>query len=632
MVNLNNNCDFTRYCNGFIFSPSTENGVMLEDWDKHEIQEFTLQHDNSYSCQLAEDSSSFLILIGRAIYVYDNNNDVCSQNLLTILNTSEVSFFEELDKINGRFAIIYRAHNKPVKVINDACGMRSVFYTKLKSNYYASHPSLLSHAINSSKNKYGYLLSKYSSYHLPGNITTYDDVYQLIPNHYLNSSSNSLVRFFPRDDLQPSKDIDLSRKMLSQHLMHQVRQLINKNKLLCSISAGIDSRVTLAATRLHSNEIDYFTYYGGKGESSDILSVDKNVVSDIALNLNLNHTLFKVDQEHSDIARKLQAKILQESHITHQASIALELMNRFGHKNYLHLRSNLLEIGRVFYRDHYNIKSEQFSLNDAIVCYSEKAKNDDEVRTLFEHFFNEVSYENLPSGYDPFDLFYWEYRMGIWHSLILLESDLAFDTHILFNSRYFLKELLSIPYDVRKDNRFYLSMCEDNWPILGYWGVNNTYHAASVFDKDIHITKNAILFDNINFISGSIKEGNIPRFNSVKKQFSAMFNLIDSGPLKGDYVSLIAPIEVVNDKKLVVNLRTPFANPKLLGRMAVVIELDNEEVWIKDASSWKETQQIVIDLTPGLHTLKVKSLALKDCEKWSWGKAGSIVIERLSII
>jgi len=53
-------------------------------------------------------------------------------------------------------------------------------------------------------------------------------------------------------------------------------------------------------------------------------------------------------------------------------------------------------------------------------------------------------------GYDAWDLFYWEHRMSTWHAQVLLGSDFAFDTTIIFNSRRILTLLLSAPRNERR--------------------------------------------------------------------------------------------------------------------------------------------------------------------------------------
>lgn len=57
--------------------------------------------------------------------------------------------------------------------------------------------------------------------------------------------------------------------------------------------------------------------------------------------------------------------------------------------------------------------------------------------------------EPQPLGYDAWDLFYWEHRMTTWHGPLLLGSDIAFDTAVVFNCRATLDAMLAAPADDR---------------------------------------------------------------------------------------------------------------------------------------------------------------------------------------
>ncbi|SMF39400.1 hypothetical protein [Pseudobacteriovorax antillogorgiicola] len=263
--------------------------------------------------------------------------------------------------MNGRFVLVYRRGASPIKVLNDACGLRSVFYSDLHSIKISSHPNLLAERIGSERNGLAKYLSIYTGYHPPANTTPWYNIFQLIPNHYLDTSSKALKRFFPREELIQRLPTESSRNEIAEHLANQVNLLKDEN-LLCSITAGIDSRVTLSATKKHSRNIHYFTYFGGTGEAEKILSTDRKVVSDIVDNLQLNHTFFRLRiEEDLDIQAVLE-KQMSESHLIHNKSVATEFIKRFRGKNYLHLRSNLLEITRHFYRNVYRLKNKYLSL------------------------------------------------------------------------------------------------------------------------------------------------------------------------------------------------------------------------------------------------------------------------------
>jgi hypothetical protein len=123
----------------------------------------------------------------------------------------------------------------------------------------------------------------------------------------------------------------------------------------------------------------------------------------------------------------------------------------------VHVRSNLCEIGRAFWRQHTNtasfdpakwvrvleaIKQRHRPRHPHSLAFAEAA---------FVEMFRELGYDAMDPadpqllGYDGWDLFYWEHRMSTWHSQVLMGSDHAFDTVILFNSRRVLSTLLAAP-------------------------------------------------------------------------------------------------------------------------------------------------------------------------------------------
>jgi hypothetical protein len=120
--------------------------------------------------------------------------------------------------------------------------------------------------------------------------------------------------------------------------------------------------------------------------------------------------------------------------------------------------------------------------------YARSATKNETIVELFENYFKQNEYDKL-FNYDPYDIFYWEYRMGTWHSRILLESDMAHDTFIVYNTRNVLKKLLSLSPQERADGTIFYELINMNWPILNYWDINST---NTMLDK-IKALENRIL-------------------------------------------------------------------------------------------------------------------------------------------
>ncbi|MFN3866699.1 MAG: hypothetical protein ACK4MD_08315, partial [Demequina sp.] len=66
--------------------------------------------------------------------------------------------------------------------------------------------------------------------------------------------------------------------------------------------------------------------------------------------------------------------------------------------------------------------------------------------------YDEVDFRKASRRVDPRDLMYWEHRMGAWHGQVVLESDIAFETVSLYNSRLVISALMSVRIDQRMDD------------------------------------------------------------------------------------------------------------------------------------------------------------------------------------
>ncbi|MEL0525966.1 hypothetical protein, partial [Neisseria gonorrhoeae] len=71
------------------------------------------------------------------------------------------------------------------------------------------------------------------------------------------------------------------------------------------------------------------------------------------------------------------------------------------------------------------------------------------------------------------DLYYWEIRMGRWASEIHNETDLAFETCVMINSRSLLEITLSFPVEDRRTGYFFAELINDAAPLLNFFGKND---------------------------------------------------------------------------------------------------------------------------------------------------------------
>src|SRR5699024_7218127 len=152
----------------------------------------------------------------------------------------------------------------------------------------------------------------------------------------------------------------------------------------------------------------------------------------------------------------------------------------FPQKNLLHIRGNLLEIGRAYF-----ITARK--TNDPVEVFNtfhfgiKKYINEDietDINFYIQNQIEKMGYYNELYDYHVLDLFYWENRTGRWHAEVLNETDYAFETMLPFNMRAIIELSLSFDLPKRKNNFLFKELINNNFPILNFFGendINNLY-------------------------------------------------------------------------------------------------------------------------------------------------------------
>jgi hypothetical protein len=221
-----------------------------------------------------------LTLLGYLIdpdYHARNNKEILQDILQQ--GTDHVKLFKQTSRFSGRWILIL-SNNAGTILFNDPTGLRSVYYTDLNIEpfYCASQPGLIADILKchySKEAKKDFLNSSYfmndKEYWWPSGTSLYDGIKQLVPNHYINLQKKEIKRFWPGEDITPL-DIENGVAQSSVMLKNLMKSAANRFELAVSVTAGIDSRTVLAATRDISKQTYYYTliYYGLNYNSPDI--------------------------------------------------------------------------------------------------------------------------------------------------------------------------------------------------------------------------------------------------------------------------------------------------------------------------------------------------------------------------
>lgn len=602
------------------------------NWSKKKIGNYIVYYDVLNDVTYYKENEKWIFLLGSMIDVRNNTPDkeLIIRNAIREWQISEEALFNYLDEISGRYIMMFHDGEK-TRILSDATGMKTIIYSR-KQTIIASHVQIvqqLTGADHSSLIEQRWI-KEYGGYHIPGHYTPYEDIYFLTPNTLLEIESKEIERFYPRA-LLTIKNVDSITEEISLLVKRQLKILAEENnKMLFSLTAGIDSRTTLALIKEVSNKFLYFTYYKvskklPKGVES--LEIDREVVGEMANNLNLNHRFIplKEDEISSDYYEFVNA-VKNNTFRAHSYRLAKFYYDELPQET-LHIRSNILEIGRFFYRNKINLPT-QVNIKSLAQCYNPKAANDKQIHSLLSTYYNHVQMDQI-FNYDPYDIFYWEYRMGTWHAQILLESDVAHDTFIPFNCRRILELMLSVPNSDKKNFTVFKNIINKNWPILNYWGINTLEKPIDRLKNiDSQIDEYGAPLKNIYFNGSS-------NYKYKKLGKRAKFYLDISNPKKGEFAEATIPFSTPNATlyHCMLHLRSPYENRKNKGRLKYQVFINDTLLLEEDIALWKESNQINIHFNPSKEksTIRIRVLAIKDCENWNWGKAAVIIVERFIV-
>lgn len=438
-------------------------------WDKIELSRYNLFFDPDVESVIKKKNGFEIIILGHILNPFDGHSEI--ENIAEILLNKKISseevFLDYLDQLSGRF-VIFSSTPTATEIYHDACATRTVFYdVKSTRAIISSHSTLIAEMSNYTESKFVKSLQKNPDFnrirYLPGLQTPFDEVLPLTPNTKYIVEEKQVQRIFPRRPLETNSSIDNLVDDLIKIMQKQAKILNNKYNLSISLTAGIDSRLTYSMFKGLQRNIEYFTHVNLSNPES--YKEDVEIAKKLAVIGDVKHKVFEYGYNKEDDGLSDFTHIWKKNVGMNRGSVYLfKMYADLFPSNRMHVRSNLAEIGRVYYKRNKNSLSAK-SL--AYLYTRTPLKYDKEIISHFQKFINITKfYQENFFNYDYFDLFYWEHRMCLWHSLIVLESDMAYDTHILYNNRLLLSKMLSAEYDVRINNELFLKIMKKVWPEL----------------------------------------------------------------------------------------------------------------------------------------------------------------------
>ena len=190
-----------------------------------------------------------IVILGECVDVREGHDAYKITEGLSCLDGE--AFEKEIENLCGGY-VIFRRDKDDVKVYGDAIHMMSVYYGINKyAGIVSSCEALIVDDITKTSSTSAKVLSGAydSGLYLAGDMTMYDDVKALLPNHYLSLSEGRSVRYFPREELKLAKTeaevdeiVDNTIKMVERC----IRQFEKRMLFASPLTPGGDSRLNCA--------------------------------------------------------------------------------------------------------------------------------------------------------------------------------------------------------------------------------------------------------------------------------------------------------------------------------------------------------------------------------------------------
>lgn len=450
-------------------------------WRTAEIGPLTLGWDSRNPVCVTSGSGHQIAVVGRCYDLALSTGDAqtIGRNLLQALIEGTSAFSRAAYNLAGRFVLVART---PMGIFleTDATGMKAGYYA-LSGGIVASHSRLAASLVGSTDaSPFGGAdwFGRTKAFTYPGSYTEYAAIRLLTPSTRLSVQSGKIQRVYPL-----SEPVALQSREAAAHILHLMRKqlvwLTSIGQPQISLTAGLDSRVTLAASGPYREACLYFSYATARGSSVQSTREDLEFASRLAVDKGLRHQQVEAPEQ---IPSEIESVMSTNSKRVHARSVAYAYRTQLP-ADAIHIRSNIYEVGRAYFQHGSRRELPQLTTERmAQLLVKKGGQLDDEIVAAFGDWVETTAFDHIPNGYDPHDLYYWEIRMGSWMQAVLLESDIAHDTYILVNSRRILDLFLGVSQADRVSGVMMYHIIHEAWPELLDLPVNGRFAAASRFD------------------------------------------------------------------------------------------------------------------------------------------------------
>lgn len=422
---------------------------------------WSLWGDAGVRSERADGSGVTVVIRGHWADLHEDASAGLAEQLMQAWHRGEVCFHEYLNVIAGRFVVVLVA-GESARVYHDPLGVRSVYY-------HAGRPRVASHLQLLLQDEEPTRLLEDKPALGTWDLTPFAGARQLLPNFWLDPASATVTRYYPTPKgnrfLSASAEERLSRvETLWQRQLDAYAS--THPQTVMSLTGGADSRLMLAMAGKSTSGYATFTYAAAEARSpwTRSLHQDGKIVRQLLPLTGVSaHTFLQVDPK-PKVPKDLRRVASMNSWTEHGHFLLPQYREHFPGSDWLHIRGNGVEVVRRYWPRHPG-------MSDRENVMARIGKGDaDESRARY----HALGYEHDYPGFELMDLAYWEVRMGKWHSEVVNESDVAFDSLLPIGVREILELLLAFDERERQEGFAMRELINRQNPVLNFIGMNDT--------------------------------------------------------------------------------------------------------------------------------------------------------------
>lgn len=427
--------------------------------------------------QLCESRNDRLHLVLLGFILDPENPRSNDQEILDSLCSSTTdldSLFASLEDKGGRYVLFVYGLGRSI-VLNDACGLRQIFFHKDEQNRFwlASQPAMIAQNLNLGYSDEAEEYVQSAAYQSklepwwPGDSTAFREILHLLPNHYFDLNSGKITRFWPNKRL---KKISLRKgtELASRLIKGIMESAHNRFPLALSLTGGFDSRVLLAASRDFASDLRIFTMqYRRLTEKHDDLVLPKKITDELGLS---HQTIVCSNEVSSEFEQ-----IYQVNNRGYKTDWMNIVQGRFENipSDYVIIKGSAASIMRCSYWPD-GVYPFRVTLR-WLLGMSGLGKSPLVVKSLRSWMVDALVSEKY--GYKLLDVFAWENEAGNWQGMSHSIFDLAHDEYCPFCNRKLIEIMLGVNprYRCLPDVVLEQKMIQNLWSDLSRFPIHTSW-------------------------------------------------------------------------------------------------------------------------------------------------------------